>query len=260
MLKHYGMKSEDEVFELVFKKCRSYFDEMIQAGCVPNAKTVNTMLHVYLKTQQPLDDALAFFETEIQQRFLNQSETAVLQQSSAEIFDYILRQHQEVQASKKEGDNRSTRLQSIDSTVLDHDGNTANPKALVDTTTFNLLMAIHLRRKEFDKALDVMDRQMPNVSIQPDQNSFAMMIDRSIDLRRPEIGELMVNALKKIRSQRGPILGGLVVDSGPLEHVLVRLKQRSGDSAALVKDIDWLRSGKRLSNNVFAKKEKRDMK
>jgi hypothetical protein len=254
MLKHYGMKEEQDVLTLVFTKCRSYFDQMVQSGWVPNSKTVNTLLHVYLKTRQPLDEILTFFHQNIEQPFLNQNDTAIVQQSSAEPFHYILHQHREVQASKmNEGNDHH---HSMDSAVLDQDSHLANPKAIVDTTTLNLLMAIHLRRQDFEKALDAMDRLMPSWSIQPDQMTFAMMIDRSVDLQRPEMGELMVNALKKIRKQRGPLLGGLVVDGSPLEHALIRLKERRPNDVQLVKDIDWLRSGKRLPPSLFIKKQK----
>lgn len=268
-----------KVLKSAVDKCQYYYREMLSAGVTPNAKSVNSMLQVLIRGRQP-SEAIRLFRN-VEERFLSRVDIAMMQKQQQERQQFTLQQHEEVRTLRerfetdkkrrmdKEGEVAASPFPADDDLDADFvvpkalatsedevlDRNVANPRAVVDIITYNTMVALHLRFKDFASATALLETSMPRASVQPNSWTYTLLLDRARACGRDDVVEKCVEDLVRIRKERGVLLGGLVVGDGPLHRQLKIIQKMDRDKLPLtdetLQSIEWLKTSARLANDKY---------
>ena len=171
--------SAKSAFEPVYDEILAIFDDLKASSIAPNSKTINTIA----ACAWLIGDRSRAFQV------LEEGERTILTQASSQV--------------RQTGIEQELLTAPDPMAVGEHFDELANTRAVLDITSFNLLIMLHLSCKDFAGAFDVLTRRMPMSKVPPDEYTLYYMVKHAMSHQLiPELTHL-VDYMRHRRRQLG---------------------------------------------------------
>jgi pentatricopeptide repeat protein len=206
----------------LYEQVRSLYKELLKSGEIPSVKSVNTFVACawVFGDRQHVFEAVADIEDALQNN------------------SHFRAKQSELKASVAENDGA----------VYDSEYRISS-SLILDTTTYNMLISMYLECGDYNNAIDVLLNRMPRNSVPPDDIT-AYFILRYLSTNGMVVEmKRHIDFLKQRRLKMG-LAGCLNRDGTMLDQELARIRQKVDLDGEIARDIDWLRTSRKIVNSI----------